>query len=177
MIRKYSALFIASAFISQQVFSIEKFSLESRQGAAPEIRGPIPHQQLTQNSSEKIYKKLLGWAVALPHVSERNSQNSFPSARGLFINRRIEIDYRVDREFAHIHRVPGPGSMHLKMLTEDIEYIVEKGWGIYHPISADVAGKKGKVAVIMIFAPRNERDLVQIKKIVLRAYNFALKRR
>ena len=151
-------------------------SLNARPGPVPRIRGPIPHQQMNQNSPEAIYRELLAWSLTLPDVSETDSANSFPSARGLYIARHVKINYRVDREFAHIHRVPGPGSMHLKLPTEDIDYIAAKGWGRYHPISRSVMHQKGKVAIAMIYAPRDRRDLVEIKKIIRHAYDFALRR-
>jgi hypothetical protein len=152
--------------------SDQQLVLETRPGTPPQVPNMVPHQQLDQNSPTDILEDLALYLFSLEHVEEKSSGISLPSARGAFIKSNIFVNSGINREFTHIHMEPGPGSQHLVLKEKDYLLTNEKGWGIKHPWS-DRLTKDGLV-LMMIYAPRDENDLDQIKKIINAAYNLAL---
>lgn len=150
----------------------QELILEMRPGTPPQVPNIVPHQQLDQNSPTDILENLKLFLFSLEHVEEKSSGTSFPSARGAFINSDIFVNSGINREFTHIHMEPGPGSQHLVLREKDYVLTNEKGWGIKHPWS-DSLTKDGLV-LMMIYAPRDENELDQIKKIINAAYTLAL---
>jgi len=77
--------------------------------------------------------------------------------------------FMVENEFAHFHPAPD-GSMHLGLPLADAEYVIEKGWGELHPVA-----KMGYLPTnfIMLYAPRNEEEILIAQKIIYRSYLFA----
>jgi len=117
---------------------------------------------------------LASFLFGLEHVEEKSSRNSFPSARGAVIEPGVEMNSAIQREFTHIHMEPGPGSQHLVLKEDDFLLVKKRGWGLKHPWS-DRQGKEGLV-LAMIYAPRDQKDLSQIKKIITAAWSLALSR-
>ena len=149
-----------------------ELKLSKRPGNAPKVSDRVPHQQLDQNSPASILQELKTFLFALEHVEEKNSGASLPSARGAYITPNKNVKSGVNREFTHIHIEPGPGSQHLTLTEKDFQLVNENGWGIKHPWS-DRLTQDGLV-LMMIYAPRNQTDLEQIKKIIRAAYQLAL---
>jgi len=150
----------------------QELILEKRPGTPPQVPNMVPHQQLDQNSPTDILENLKFFLFSLEHVEEKSSGISLPSACGAFIKSNVFVNSGINREFTHIHMEPGPGSQHLVLREKDYLLTNEKGWGIKHPWS-DSLTKNGLV-LMMIYAPRDDKDLDQIKKIINAAYNLAL---
>ena len=139
----------------------QELSLEERPGTPPQVPDMVPHQQLDQNSPTNILENLKTYLFSLEHVEEKSSGTSLPSARGAFIKPDIYVNSGINREFTHIHIEPGPGSQHLVLREKDYLVTHEKGWGIKHPWSDNLT--KDGLVLMMIYAPRDEKDLEQIK--------------
>lgn len=147
--------------------------LNERKGELPDIRGYAPHQQFSENSPEDILSLYEAWMFSLPHVRKVSARNSFPSARGAYIDESVPVNkYLPNREFTHIHYEPGPGSLHIFLPPDIIDYIEEKKWGVIHPMYENI--RNAPCIPVMIYSPRNEEDLVELKKIVKYGYDFAL---
>ena len=73
-------------------------------------------------------------------------------------------------EFAHIHPSPDPGSMHLTLSATDATHVIDQGWGEDHYLVTQGRWPKG---LVMIFSPRNDEELEQVKTIVAKSYEFA----
>jgi len=173
MIKIKIALSIFSIIISMTLSAQTTLELTERKGALPELTDYIPHQQLTENSPKDILQKYEEWMFSLPHVKVKPSINSFPSARGIVIERGVKMNPILpNREFTHIHYEPEPGSLHVFLPKEDADYIVSKKWGVYHPLS--LGNSRRPFIIVLVFSPRNEEDLTELKKIVERAHQFAL---
>ncbi len=146
--------------------------LEERSGTAPEVPNIVPHQQLDQNSTAEVLAELKTYLFSLDHVEEGSSRSSLPSALGAFIKSDVNINSQINREFTHIHIEPGPGSLHLTLRETGFLLVEETGWGIKHPWSDNLADEG--LVLMMIYAPRNETDLDNIKKIISAAWHLAL---
>lgn len=72
-------------------------------------------------------------------------------------------------EFAHIHPPPD-GSMHLALPPQVAREVVEKGWGEPHPATRLALSPPG---IIMLYAPRDERELQIVTAIVAESYRYA----
>lgn len=131
----------------------------------------MPHVQLAENSPADVFDALAAWLFGLPHVHEGRSRVSLPSSRAAWINDETPINTPLaEREFTHLHQDPGPGSQHLALPPDDADVVLAQGWGEPHPID----GLKAGVRYLMIYAPRDEADLVAVRSIVSRAHAWTL---
>jgi len=151
------------------------FIIEKRQGEKPITDNVIPHTQYSQNSSDKMIDELATWLFSLEHIELKHSLISVQGTPGAFFKADVKglnpAALLVDREFTHIHPQPMGGSQHLALSPEDANEVIKKGWGEEHPLL-----KMGQLRThtIMVYAPRDEKDLAVIKQITKRAYDFAL---
>lgn len=147
--------------------------LPPRPGDAPNVTEGIPHIQLDQTSTDQMITELADWAFSLDRVSERPSRASLPGARALVVAPDLPLNAEaviVDREFAHIHPQPnGGGSLHIRLPQVAAQMIVEQGWGEYHPFAIDGSLPN----LIMVYAPRDARDLAYVQAIIEVAVEFA----
>lgn len=174
-----SSIILATAVFSKAYFKQPKnnvymintkLNVEKRQGEIPITTPGIPHAQETQESSEEMMKALEEVLFSLPSLRKVSSRQSFPSAVGAYIDDSIPINGAVNREFIHIHRETGLGSMHATYPIDAVDEIVSKNWGIVHPMAKGWKNQK----IVMIYAPRHKEDLKQIEKIIQYAYDYAL---
>lgn len=156
---------------NQEIYMITTaLNVKMRQGEIPLTSNSIPHSQDSQTSSNEMMDALVEYLFSLPLLHKVSSRNSFPSAVGAYIDESLPINSAVDREFIHIHRETGLGSMHAVFPEDVANEIISKKWGITHPMSKNWSHKK----ILMIYAPRHEEDLNEIKKIIKYAYDFSL---
>ena len=140
--------------------------LPNREGPPPEVIGPRPHAQRSQNAPSALQEELVRRALELPGVSEAESGVSVPGARAFVLDERRtrgpEEAFQVGREFAHIHP-PEDGSLHMTLPDEVAEAAFAGGWGEPHPISGTP----------LIFGPRDEAELEVVWGLLRSSYGFA----
>ncbi len=147
--------------------------LPKREGERPLTRKGMPHQQLTQNPSTKVYNLLAEKIFSLPYVEEDLSIVSVPGARALVLDPAAAHGPREafifdSTEFAHLHP-PYDSSLHLSLPKPWVEEVLEKGWGEPHPL----AGNTIQDNYVMVYAPRTEEEVDIIHEIVLLSYWWA----
>ena len=117
--------------------------------------------------------ELANWVFLLDGVVEEPSRVSLPGARALTVapDRHARPEAMIVwREFAHIHPHPnGGGSLHLRLPLDAAAEVVDRGWGEYHPFALD-----GTLpGLVMVFAPRDDEDLVVVKTIIEASVAYA----
>ena len=73
------------------------------------------------------------------------------------------------REFAHLHG-DGSGSLHLTLPTHVAEKAIPAGWAIRHPFAGEPFLPE---SAVMVFGPRDERELELASGLVKHSYLFA----
>ena len=140
--------------------------LPTRDGPSPEVIGPRPHAQRSQNAPPAVQEELVRRALELPGVGEAESGVSVPGARAFVLDetsaRGPEEAFQIGREFAHLHP-PEDGSLHMTLPDEVAEAAFSGGWGEPHPISGTP----------LIFGPRDEAELEVVWELLRSSYEFA----
>ncbi|BAJ50868.1 hypothetical protein CSUB_C1016 [Candidatus Caldarchaeum subterraneum] len=143
--------------------------LPMRRGERPLTSKGMPHRQVSQNPSPKIYNQLAELLFSIPDVEEGPSLISVPGARGLWLSSEkanIPRDaYMIEQEFAHLHP-PQDGSMHLMAPPNWLEEIISKGWGEKHPLAGIVIPENA----VMLYAPRDDEEIDTLYNLVLLSY-------
>jgi len=92
-------------------------TMPERAGPRPEVIGPAPHAQRSQNAPAALQQELLRRARELPGVREADSGVSVPGARAFVLDEATALGPReafmVGREFALYP--PEDGSLHLTL--------------------------------------------------------------
>ena len=146
-----------------------------RDGPAPDTPNGIPHQQHNQNAPLAMQEALREAASALPgvkfeptpfslsgSVGWRLEENFARGPAGAFIPRSLE--------FAHQHR-PTDGSLHMLLPSEFAAVVLEKGWGIIHPLTESISGERSEY--LMVYGPRNKGELETVWIIAQISYYHA----
>jgi Family of unknown function (DUF5519) len=141
-------------------------AMPKRHGPAPEVTGPRPHAQRSQNAPPALQEELARRVLALPGVNEAGSGVSVPGARAFVLDeahaRGPAKAFQVGREFAHIHP-PEDGSLHMTLPSDVAEAAYAAGWGEPHPISGTP----------LIFGPRDEDELGVVWGLLRSSYEHA----
>ncbi|MEM9921529.1 MAG: phospholipase [Bacteroidota bacterium] len=155
----------------------QQISLEDipqRQGERPRTTDINPHTQLTQQPEDLSHiKHLMDWAFALENIEKRPSGISVPGAMAMCMaddHKCISCNaFMVGNEFAHFHPHPDY-SMHLGLRENEAEWMIQKGWGEWHPLI-----NKGFLPrnFVMLYAPRNKEELEVAKIILQHSYAYA----
>ena len=142
------------------------FSLPDRSGDGPQIDGPNPHTQTSQNAPRVMQEELFERAAALPGVTVADSLVSVPGARAFMLSEAHAKGpaeaFQKGREFAHIHPAHD-GSFHMTLPEEAARAAYAKGWGEPHP----------KSGTPLIFGPRDSEELETVWALFLMSYRFA----
>ena len=149
--------------------------LIKRDGDRPKAGAQPPHLQLSDQSLPKIHAAMAQWGLldvpaATLGLREEPTHISVPTSRALWLDETIEAQDNAfmppagSREFAHLH---ADGSWHIVVDKVLVERIVEQGWGEHHPWY-----DRG-VLEVMVYAPRNEEEMVIVKKLVLESVAYA----
>lgn len=140
--------------------------LPQREGPAPQVIGPRPHAQQSQNAPAHLQQELADRALQLPGVSEAPSGVSVPGARAFVLAEDVARGpaeaFQVGREFAHLHP-PEDGSLHMTLPGQVAQAAYAKGWGEPHPVSGTP----------LIFGPRDEAELEVIWSLLRGSYEYA----
>lgn len=146
--------------------------LAARHGERPLTTRPSPelahpHQQLTQTGPAQLGDELVARGVALPGITVGDSCVSTPGARAF----RLDPDlaqgpasaFQCGTEFAHVHP-PAEGSLHMTLPPLVYDAVLGARWGEPHPISG----------TMLVFSPRNRRELEIVWQLVIASYRHAL---
>lgn len=148
-------------------------SLPRRPGPRPLTTSENPHQQLDQHPPPDLIARFAARCFSLAGVIGRPSLVSVRGARALCVEKSLGTGPRaaflIGREFAHIHPPPD-GSMHLALPPKDAQEVIAKGWGEQHPVARAGYLPPG---IVMVYAPRDDRELEIVLDIVQAAFRFA----
>lgn len=140
--------------------------IQKRDGPRPDVIGPRPHAQRSQNAPPELQDELIRRALELPGVSGAESRVSVPGARAFVLDeghaRGPSEAFQAAREFAHVHP-PGDGSLHMTLPGDVARAAYASGWGEPHPVSGTP----------LIFGPRDEAELEVVWRLLRASYESA----
>lgn len=153
-----------------------KFELPERPGDAPQIGSRFPQLQFSDTSPDNVRTTFHGWAfTAFPNVEEQNSRVSVGTTRAMTLEDWMNpahddafMQADNSREFCHLHQ---DGSFHAIVAPEIEAEVLAKNWGVKHP-DYDENNR-----IILIYAPRDEEDLIVAKRVVTKSFEYASGRR
>lgn len=148
-------------------------TLERRAGARPATRRGIPHQQLDQTPSTRVYRDLVERFLAVADTTHGPSLVSVPGARALFLRPELPCNcaaFMRGREFAHVHP-PVDGSCHMVLSEADFNIVLEAGWGEPHPL---VLSGTIPRTTLMVYAPRTAAEVELVLGIAQASRRYAL---
>ncbi|KAI9171546.1 hypothetical protein HJFPF1_01032 [Paramyrothecium foliicola] len=166
----------AEPTLNPPVGIFDRQSLPYRAGPRPCVVGIAPQRQIDQPGSYHCYQ-------AVRHAMEslgRKSPEKFSTERsciekhGLALFARHPIQTRCQGEICHVH--DSEYSMHMALHPDDIEEVLNKGWGQRHPLGWSWRGITMPVSphFVMIYAPRDEQELQTICRIIQAAVWYTL---
>jgi phospholipase/carboxylesterase len=147
--------------------------LPARQGPRPEVSSQIPQEQRSDTAPLELQEIVFRRIAALPGVSSGQSMISVPGARGFLLapprlGPSEAFIVPSAGEFAHVH--PGhDGSLHVALPLILAADVVEKGWGVAHPL----AGVRLTPGMVMLFGPRDADELETVVGVVTTSHAWA----
>lgn len=152
-------------------------NLPQRSGIKPTIAPfAVPHRQTDQHNTgaiREVQSKLFDDQVA----NSKNKlvyKNSYLEIHnpGIFLKDSITGNQTIvpvsHAEIGHIHQFDG--SMHFILSPSDTKEVILKGWGELHGLAA--AGTRAAKTYMMIYSPRNEKELKVTKQILEAAVKY-----
>lgn len=154
-------------------FGLPEDALPARTGDRPLVSWSIPQEQRSDNAPQDLQDELFSRVSSLAGVSSRQSAISVPGARGLMLNpapRAHRDAFLVPSvgEFAHQHP-PYDGSLHVALPPALAAEAVRKGWAVAHPL----AGIRLARGMVLVYGPRNEKELEIVAAIVETSHHYA----
>jgi hypothetical protein len=153
---------------------MKRLDLSPRHGTQPKTGLQPPQLQFSETSPPAVYEQMAAWFFStFPDTREEPTRISVATSRALWLNEYVPASSDSfmpppgSREFAHLH---ADGSLHLVLREDDQLEVIGKGWGLPHP------WKDRGVNEIMIFAPRDEQEIEDLKPVVAAAYAYATRR-
>ena len=151
---------------------MSKLELPIREGEHPEIGLVPPQLQFSDLGPEDVRLALKRWAFStFPNVTEHDTAISVPTSRALWLDEKVSAAHDDafmptpgSREFCHLHE---DGSFHTVVDASVEDEILAKRWGVRH-----MYYDRG-VKEILVYAPRNDDELIVAKKIVAESYRYA----
>lgn len=154
------------------------FSIPSRRGLKPHTSTVVPHLQMTDASPAEIREELLDWIKTSPELARGRkigpSDVAEPTSIAYFIDADIVSPRSMSMapsiresgyEAFHVHE---DGGLHIALSPDDRWEILVKGWGETHPVA------RWGVNAILLYAPRDAKELEIIKTILIGAYRYAM---
>ena len=140
--------------------------IPQRDGPPPEVIGPRPHAQRSQNAPAELQNELIRRALELPGVSAADSRVSVPGARAFVLDEAHALGpseaFQAAREFAHVHP-PDDGSLHMTLPGDVAQAAYAAGWGEPHPVSGTP----------LVFGPRDAAELEVVWGLLRASYEYA----
>ena len=150
----------------------DKLNIPTREGEAPEVGQVPPQLQFSDKSPRDIYQEFHDWMFStFPKVRKEPTRISVPTSIAMWLDENEDVGH-IDafmppsggREFTHLHL---DGSIHTVVDTETEEEIIRKNWGVRH-----MYYNQG-VKEILVYAPRNQKELEILKLVVIKSYEYA----
>lgn len=150
----------------------DSVKLPIREGKHPQIGQKPPQLQFSDFGPEEIRLALREWAFnAFPNVTEHDTAISVNASRALWLDEEVLAAHDDafmptpgSREFCHLHQ---DGSFHAVVAVEIENEILKQQWGVRH-----MYYNRG-VKEVLVFAPRNDAELIVAKKIITESYRYA----
>jgi hypothetical protein len=152
-----------------------QLQLPTRAGTRPRTTDTFPHSQLDQQPADGQHlEDVIAEAASWPWVRRGDSGISVEGARALLLGPECGSGpteaFMIGREFCHGH-AGGDFSLHATLPEPLAEAAVDAGWAELHFLAA--AGKAPRT-VVLIYAPRNDRERDVVLGLVRASYEFAL---
>ena len=148
--------------------------LPKRAGERPRTSASNPHTQLDQQPTDPaIVEEVARRLFSLPGIVEEPSRISVPGARAATVAEGEPTGppeaFLIGREFAHLHPAPDH-SLHAMLPLEVVAEAVEAGWAELHPVA-----RMGAIppTAVMLYAPRDERELAVVETLIRASHAFA----
>lgn len=155
---------------------ISEARLPIRAGSRPQITDEFPQSQLDQQPADSQYvDAILAEALSWPDVLGRPSEISVEGARALTVEgsdaaRGPAEAFMVGKEFCHVH-AQGDFSLHATLPVLLAKAAERAGWAEPHFL---VHTGQAPATVVMLYAPRDERECEIVLRFVRASYEFAL---
>ncbi len=148
------------------------FELPIRDGEKPDIGQQPPQLQFSDLGPEDVRLTLKSWAFStFPNVEEHDTLISVPTSRALWLDEKVLAAHDDafmpppnSREFCHLH---ADGSFHAVVDVAIEDKILQKQWGVRH-----MYYDRG-VKEMLVYAPRDENELIVAKRIITESYRYA----
>lgn len=149
--------------------------MSARQGERPALDAAWPCLQRDQQSPEEIRSELSNFCLSLEGSDAAQPPFDAPGeayaltrdlARGqpeAFLEEPVWANLRPD------------GALHLGLKPEWAQKVMDKGWATIHPFARYMAGAVPPQS-LLIFAPRDARELATVKRIADAAHGYAMGR-
>lgn len=154
-------------------------NLPKRSGTKPNIAPfTVPHRQTDQHNTvdiRDIQSKIFDDQVA-NSKGQLMYKNSYLEIHnpGIFLKDSVSGNQTIvpvsHAEIGHIHKFDG--SMHLILSPSDTKEVILKGWGELHGLAA--AGTRAAKTYMMIYSPRDEKELKVAKQILEAAVKYQM---
>lgn len=153
----------------------EQRDLPRRSGSRPRTTSEIPHSQLDQQPRDSRHvDAILAEALTWPAVEEQPSRISVEGARALILGAGAATGpteaFMVGREFCHVH-AQGDFSLHTSLPLALATSAERAGWAEPHFL---VRSGQAPANVVMVYAPRDDREREVVLQLVRASYEFAL---
>ncbi|MCJ1237155.1 hypothetical protein MMC14_005140 [Varicellaria rhodocarpa] len=183
--RKSTACYIgAGGELDRRSFFLEEEGVPVREGGRPEVAGwVLPHRQIgggREGAGEGVKEAI---EAALSHISRSNPSllETGPSlielsSPALFVSANAFAPNHAyfkaaPREVFHNHNAEG--SSHAILSAADASTVVERGWGERHGLAGSrIMGVP--IQYVMVYAPRNEKEVEVVVGIAKAAARYAL---
>ncbi len=143
-----------------------------RQGDLPRLTPKWPCLQLEHASPDGYVDWLALSASELPGVEEAPAPVDAPG-RAFALDNAHAKGQPESYIFAPIWLIIRPdGSLHLTLRPEWAQKVVSKGWGTVHPFARYMAGAIPPQSLV-IYAPRDSRELTTVARIVEASHAYA----
>lgn len=133
-------------------------------GPRPMTKGIAPHRQIDQRVDDVLYQTLLEALQSLGSDTIKVGRSHFEKySEALFATGPNRITQH--GEICHSH--PIDGSMHLTLHPSDVKVVLDAKWGERHPLAR--GGRFERFVpetFVMVYAPRNQRDIETVVEIV-----------
>ena len=143
-----------------------------RQGPLPRLAPKWPCHQLEDKSPDGYVDRVASFASELPGVEEETPPLDAPG-RAFALDSAHAKGQPKSYVFAPIWLIVRPeGSLHLTLRPNWAQKVVSKGWGTVHPFARYMAGAVPPQSLV-IYAPRDPRELETVLRIVEASHAYA----